>query len=58
MGHKLGQGLEVSVRSSAAASMPGMMDTLLNIGDKAAMMSAIKLFLNHGTIPVPMIIDA
>ena len=33
MGRKLGEGLEVSVRSSAPVSMPGMMDTLLNIGD-------------------------
>ncbi len=42
IGKKLGQGLEVSVRSSAAASMPGMMDTILNIGNLATMMSAVK----------------
>ena len=32
-GHKLGKGLEVSVRSSGPVSMPGMMDTVLNVGD-------------------------
>jgi pyruvate, orthophosphate dikinase len=42
IGKKLGQGLEVSVRSSAAASMPGMMDTILNISNLATMMSAVK----------------
>jgi pyruvate,orthophosphate dikinase len=42
MGKKLGQGLQVSVRSSAAASMPGMMDTILNINDTSAMLKAIK----------------
>jgi pyruvate,orthophosphate dikinase len=36
------QGLEVSVRSSAPVSMPGMMDTVLNIKDKASMMSAVR----------------
>ena len=41
-GKKLGQGLEVSVRSSAPASMPGMMDTILNIGDVKVMKQAIK----------------
>ncbi len=41
-GKKLGKGLEVSVRSSAAVSMPGMMDTILNIGDKDEMESAIR----------------
>jgi len=43
MGRRLGAGLEVSVRSSAPVSMPGMMDTLLNIGDKDQIKSAIKL---------------
>ncbi|MFQ5826964.1 MAG: pyruvate, phosphate dikinase [Dehalococcoidia bacterium] len=42
VGKKLGQGLFVSVRSSAAVSMPGMMDTVLNIGDKEAMLSAAR----------------
>jgi pyruvate, orthophosphate dikinase len=42
MGKKLGQGLEVSVRSSAAASMPGMMDTILNISDLALMLRAVQ----------------
>jgi len=42
MGKRLGDGLMVSVRSSAPVSMPGMMDTLLNIKSKAHMISAIK----------------
>ncbi|MBI2869134.1 MAG: pyruvate, phosphate dikinase [Chloroflexi bacterium] len=42
MGRKMGEGLEVSVRSSAPVSMPGMMDTVLNIGDFGRMYSAIK----------------
>jgi len=39
---RLGNGLMVSVRSSAPVSMPGMMDTMLNIKSKAHMISAIK----------------
>ena len=35
-------GLEVSVRSSAPVSMPGMMDTVLNIADIGQMLSAVK----------------
>ena len=42
MGRKMGKGLEVSVRSSAPVSMPGMMDTILNIGDTRKMTNAIK----------------
>jgi pyruvate, orthophosphate dikinase len=42
MGRKMGQGLEVSVRSSAPVSMPGMMDTVLNVGDRGTMRNAIK----------------
>ncbi len=42
MGRKMGHGLEVSVRSSAPVSMPGMMDTVLNIGNEAMMKTAIK----------------
>lgn len=42
MARKMGEGLEVSVRSSAPVSMPGMMDTILNIGDYSKMTSAIK----------------
>ena len=42
MGRKIGKGLEVSVRSSAPVSMPGMMDTILNIGDTCTMKNAIK----------------
>ena len=41
-GTKLGRGLSVSVRSSAAASMPGMMDTVLDVKDRVEMISAIK----------------
>jgi pyruvate, orthophosphate dikinase len=39
---KLGKGLQVSVRSSAPISMPGMMDTVLNIKAYAEMKTAIK----------------
>ncbi len=39
---KLGNGLKLSVRSSAPVSMPGMMDTVLNIGGLAEMRTAIK----------------
>lgn len=42
MKRKLGQGLEVSVRSSGPVSMPGMMDTILNIGDMKKVKDAIK----------------
>jgi len=42
VGKGLGRGLEVSVRSSAPVSMPGMMDTVLNIGDIDRMCGAIK----------------
>ncbi|MCL0094926.1 pyruvate, phosphate dikinase, partial [Dehalococcoidales bacterium] len=41
-GKKLGEGLSVSVRSSAPVSMPGMMDTVLNIKDFGEVMSAVK----------------
>ncbi|MFH1296356.1 MAG: putative PEP-binding protein, partial [Bacteroidota bacterium] len=39
---KLGKGLQVSVRSSALTSMPGMMDTVLNIQGLQEMRAAIK----------------
>jgi pyruvate, orthophosphate dikinase len=42
IGRKLGKGLEFSVRSSAAVSMPGMMDTVLNIGDIRKIKKAIR----------------
>ncbi|MBI4186030.1 MAG: pyruvate, phosphate dikinase [Chloroflexi bacterium] len=42
MGRKMGAGLEVSVRSSAPVSMPGMMDTVLNVGDVEQMKTAIR----------------
>ncbi|MGP8080517.1 MAG: pyruvate, phosphate dikinase [Dehalococcoidales bacterium] len=41
MKRKLGKGLEVSVRSSGPVSMPGMMDTILNIGDMKKVKTAI-----------------
>ena len=41
VGRKLGAGLEVSVRSSAPISMPGMMDTVLNIGDIGQVRAAV-----------------
>jgi len=42
VGAKLGKGLQVSVRSSAPVSMPGMMDTVLNIGSMSEMRAAIR----------------
>jgi len=41
-GGKLGQNLQVSVRSSALVSMPGMMDTLLNVKDLDELKVATK----------------
>lgn len=40
-GWSFGNKLQVSVRSSAPVSMPGMMDTVLNISDEALMTAAI-----------------
>ncbi len=40
-GKSFGNNLQVSVRSSAPVSMPGMMDTVLNIKDEASMLSSI-----------------
>jgi pyruvate,orthophosphate dikinase len=45
MKRKLGQGLEISVRSSGPVSMPGMMDTVLNIGDMKKVKTAIQQVL-------------
>jgi pyruvate,orthophosphate dikinase len=39
---KLGKGLQLSVRSSAPVSMPGMMDTVLNINGLSEMRAAIR----------------
>jgi pyruvate, orthophosphate dikinase len=50
-GRSLGQEFEVSVRSSAAISMPGMMDTVLNIGNKAAVLSSIKRIFESWNTP-------
>jgi len=41
-GKKLGKELQVSVRSSAPVSMPGMMDTILNVKDLDGMKIAAK----------------
>jgi phosphoenolpyruvate synthase/pyruvate phosphate dikinase len=41
-GKSLGKGLTVSVRSSAPVSMPGMMDTILDVKEPARVISAIK----------------
>jgi len=41
-GKKLGKELQVSVRSSAPVSMPGMMDTILNVRDLDEMKIAAK----------------
>ena len=41
-GKKLGEDLLVSVRSSAPVSMPGMMDTVLNLKEPAKIMTAVK----------------
>ncbi len=51
MGRKLGQGLEVSVRSSAPVSMPGMMDTLLNVGDMKKVLSSIRTVFESWNTP-------
>jgi pyruvate, orthophosphate dikinase len=51
MGRKLGKGLEVSVRSSAPVSMPGMMDTLLNIGDMNEVKEAIRTIFESWNTP-------
>jgi pyruvate, orthophosphate dikinase len=50
-GKRLGQGMEVSVRSSAPVSMPGMMDTVLNIGNLFTLMSAIKQIFESWNTP-------
>jgi pyruvate, orthophosphate dikinase len=45
MGRKIGKGLEVSVRSSGPVSMPGMMDTILNVNDVKYMRDCVmKVF--------------
>jgi pyruvate, orthophosphate dikinase len=51
MGRQIGAGLEVSVRSSAPVSMPGMMDTILNIGDREKVNSAIKSIFESWNTP-------
>lgn len=41
-GKRLGEGLSVSVRSSAPASMPGMMDTVLDVRSFVDVLNAVK----------------
>jgi pyruvate,orthophosphate dikinase len=41
-GKRLGRDLQLSVRSSAPVSMPGMMDTVLNVKDMAEVEAAVK----------------
>ena len=41
-GRALGQGLTVSVRSSGEVSMPGMMDTLLNVASQEEVVAAVE----------------
>ncbi len=45
-GRALGKGLLVSVRSSAPVSMPGMMDTVLNIGSREQALKAVERVFN------------
>jgi len=42
MSRNFGDGLEVSVRSTAPVSMPGMMDTILNISNRDKLFNAIS----------------
>lgn len=41
-GSKLGDGLQVSVRSSGPVSMPGMMDTVLNVNSEELLLSSAR----------------
>lgn len=50
-GKKLGEGLEVSVRSSAPVSMPGMMDTILNIANQEEITVAIRRIFESWNTP-------
>ena len=45
-GRALGKGLTVSVRSSAAVSMPGMMDTVLNVESREQVLKAVERVFN------------
>ena len=50
-GKALGDGLAVSVRSSAPASMPGMMDTVLDVREPAEVISSIERVLESWDNP-------
>jgi len=50
-GERLGQNLQVSVRSSALVSMPGMMDTLLNVKDIDELKTATKQVFDSWNSP-------
>ncbi|MFC1978208.1 pyruvate, phosphate dikinase [Chloroflexota bacterium] len=50
-GGRLGQNLQVSVRSSALVSMPGMMDTFLNVKDIEELKTAAKQVFDSWNSP-------
>jgi len=50
-GKRLGQGLAVSVRSSAPISMPGMMDTILDVTNLEEVLSATKTVFESWKCP-------
>jgi len=50
-GKQLGHGLAVSVRSSAPVSMPGMMDTILDVTDPKEVLSAVKTVFDSWNCP-------
>ncbi|MBI4287421.1 MAG: pyruvate, phosphate dikinase [Chloroflexi bacterium] len=50
-GKVLGKGLMVSVRSSAPVSMPGMMDTVLNVSSREEVLSSVEKILNSWDTP-------
>ena len=50
-GRKLGDGLQVSVRSSGPVSMPGMMDTVLNVNSEEQLLNSAKDVFSSWNIP-------
>lgn len=57
-GSKLGDGLQVSVRSSGPVSMPGMMDTLLNVSSEKQLLTATKeVFARADSRPLRVILS-
>ncbi|MDP6823270.1 MAG: PEP/pyruvate-binding domain-containing protein [Dehalococcoidia bacterium] len=49
-GRSLGNGLSVSVRSSGPVSMPGMMDTVLNVADRETLLRSIRDILGSWNV--------